>query len=55
VGAHQAAAAQAHLAIQTVRELRLGIELNEQFPGSDALYRRWCGVPLVLVVSARKS
>jgi hypothetical protein len=42
------------LTIETVRELRVGIELTESFSGSEKLYRDWHGVPLVLVVRARK-
>ncbi len=48
------AAAQAHLTIEVVREIRVGMELQEDFPGSDEFYRRWHGLPLVLVVRARK-
>jgi malonyl-CoA O-methyltransferase len=44
----------AGLTIETVRELRVGIELTETFPGSEKLYRDCHGVPLVLVVRARK-
>jgi malonyl-CoA O-methyltransferase len=44
----------AGLTIETVRELRVGIELTESFSGSEKLYRDWHGVPLVLVVRARK-
>jgi hypothetical protein len=46
--------AAAGLTIETVRELRLGIELNEAFPGSEEVYRKWYGVPVVLIVRARK-
>jgi malonyl-CoA O-methyltransferase len=48
------ATAAAGLTIETVRELRMGIELNEVFPGSEAAYRKWYGVPVVLIVRARK-
>ena len=46
--------AAAGLTVQTVRELRMGIELNEVFPGSERVYRDWHGVPVVLIVQARK-
>ena len=46
--------AAAGLTVQTVRELRMGIELNEVFPGSERVYRDWHGVPVVLIVRARK-
>lgn len=42
------------LTVETVRELRMGIELNEAFAGSDQAYRRWYGVPVVLIVRASK-
>jgi malonyl-CoA O-methyltransferase len=42
------------LNIEASRELRVGIELTETFTGSETLYRDWHGVPLVLVVRARK-
>jgi malonyl-CoA O-methyltransferase len=50
----QDAMAAAGLAIETVRELRMGMELNEAFPGSDHIYRKWYGVPVVLTIRARK-
>jgi malonyl-CoA O-methyltransferase len=46
--------AAAGLTVQTVRELRMGIELNEVFPGSERVYLDWHGVPVVLIVRARK-
>jgi malonyl-CoA O-methyltransferase len=48
------AAADAGLIVETVRELRMGMELNEAFPGSERAYRQWYGVPVVLIVRARK-
>ncbi len=48
------AMAAAGLAVEAVRELRMGMELNEPFPGSEQVYRKWHGVPVVLVVRARK-
>jgi ubiquinone/menaquinone biosynthesis C-methylase UbiE len=50
----QDAMAAAGLTVETVRELRMGIELNEAFPGSDHVYRKWYGVPVLLIVRARK-
>jgi hypothetical protein len=44
----------ADLTVQVVRELRVGMELQESFPGSEAVYRQWHGLPLVLIVRARK-
>jgi ubiquinone/menaquinone biosynthesis C-methylase UbiE len=44
----------AGLTLETFRELRVGIEMTETFPGSEQLYRDWHGVPLVLIVRARK-
>jgi len=38
-----------------VRELRVGYELRESFPGSPPFYRRWHGLPVVLVIRARKA
>jgi ubiquinone/menaquinone biosynthesis C-methylase UbiE len=54
VGIQEQAAAQANLTIEIVREIRVGVELRETFPRSDEFYRRWHGLPLVLVVRARK-
>jgi malonyl-CoA O-methyltransferase len=44
----------AGLTLETARELRMGMELNESFPGSEQVYRQWYGVPVVLIVRARK-
>jgi malonyl-CoA O-methyltransferase len=52
--AQREAAAAANLTIEVVHEVRVGIELREVFPGSDAFYRQWHGLPIVLVVRARK-
>ena len=43
------------LTVEKVRELRMGLELNEAFPGSEQVYRQWYGVPVVLIVRASKS
>jgi ubiquinone/menaquinone biosynthesis C-methylase UbiE len=48
------AAAAAGLTIDIVREIRVGIELREAFPKSEEFYRRWDGLPIVLVVRARR-
>jgi ubiquinone/menaquinone biosynthesis C-methylase UbiE len=51
---HRRAARNAGLSIAAVRELRVGYELRESFPGSPLFYRRWHGLPVVLVIRARK-
>jgi ubiquinone/menaquinone biosynthesis C-methylase UbiE len=48
------AASAAGLQLQAVRELRVGHELQESFPGSESFYRQWHGLPIVLVVRAAK-
>ena len=48
------AAAAANLTIDIVHEVRVGVELREPFPKSEDFYRRWDGLPIVLVVRARK-
>ncbi len=50
---HHAAAGAAGLRIETVSEVRVGIELREAFDGSEEFYRRWHGMPIVLVVRMR--
>jgi ubiquinone/menaquinone biosynthesis C-methylase UbiE len=54
VEAQQEAAANADLFVESIKELRVGIEVCEPFSGSDSFYRQWHGLPLVLVVRARK-
>lgn len=54
ISAHWAAAAAAGLTLQEIQEVRVGIELREEFPGSAEFYRRWHGLPVVLAVRARK-
>lgn len=49
-GALQAAG----LTIEVVDTVRVGYELQEPFTNSEAFYDRWHGLPLVLVVRARK-
>lgn len=51
---HRAAARDAGLVIESIEELRVGLEFREVFAGSDAFYQRWHGVPLAFVVRARK-
>jgi ubiquinone/menaquinone biosynthesis C-methylase UbiE len=50
----QQAVAAAGLTIQALSQIRVGVELTEAFAGSDSIYRDWHGLPLVLVVQARK-
>jgi ubiquinone/menaquinone biosynthesis C-methylase UbiE len=54
VAAQQRAAAAASLQIEIIREVRVGVELTEPFEGSEPFYRQWHGLPIVLVVRARK-
>jgi ubiquinone/menaquinone biosynthesis C-methylase UbiE len=54
IASHAEAALAAKLTIDTVRELRVGVELTEAFPGSDKFYRQWQGLPIVLVIRAHK-
>ena len=51
---HRAAARDAGLVIESIEELRVGLEFREVFAGGDAFYQRWHGVPLAFVVRARK-
>jgi ubiquinone/menaquinone biosynthesis C-methylase UbiE len=48
------AAAAAGLTVDVVNEIRVGMELREPFPKSEDFYRRWHGLPIALVVRARK-
>jgi malonyl-CoA O-methyltransferase len=48
------AAAAVNLTIDTVHEVRVGVDMCEAFPKSEEFYRRWDGLPIVLVVRARK-
>jgi ubiquinone/menaquinone biosynthesis C-methylase UbiE len=50
----QEAVAAAGLTVEAIQEVRMGVELTEAFPGSDKIYRDWHGLPIVLVVRARK-
>jgi ubiquinone/menaquinone biosynthesis C-methylase UbiE len=49
-----AAARQAGLQIESLHEVRVGEELREPFAHSQEFYSRWHGLPIVLVVRARK-
>jgi malonyl-CoA O-methyltransferase len=54
LSAQQDAMAAVGLELDSVMELRMGMELNEPFPGSEQAYRQWYGVPVVLIVRATK-
>jgi malonyl-CoA O-methyltransferase len=54
LAAQKKAAIAANLTIEIITEIRVGVELREEFPKSDGFYRRWHGLPIVLVVRARK-
>jgi malonyl-CoA O-methyltransferase len=59
VRAQRRAATAAGLELDEVRELRVGTELRAAFPGTPgagapAVYGQWHGLPVVLVVRARK-
>jgi ubiquinone/menaquinone biosynthesis C-methylase UbiE len=51
---HRRAAAICELTLEAVREVRVGIELTEGFPGSEIFYRRWHALPIVVVIRSRK-
>lgn len=55
LGAQVEAAATAGLVIESTTELRAGIEIAESFTGSEDFYRRWQGLPLALIVRARRT
>ena len=44
----------AGLTMDVLREVRVGVELRERFPRSDEFYRQWHGLPIALIVRARK-
>jgi malonyl-CoA O-methyltransferase len=54
LSAHRQAVADAGLTVEVVSELRVGMEFKEDFPDSTEFYRKWTGLPIVLVVRARK-
>ena len=49
------AAAAAGFRVLGMYQARAGIELTDRFPGCEDFYRRWHGLPLVLVVGAQRS
>jgi malonyl-CoA O-methyltransferase len=48
------AIARAGMQIEIMHEVRVGDELREPFAHSDNFYSRWHGLPIVLIVRARK-
>lgn len=52
--AHLAALAAARFDIETLFEPRVGEEFRETFRDSDRFYSEWHGVPMLLIVKARK-
>jgi ubiquinone/menaquinone biosynthesis C-methylase UbiE len=48
------AARAAKLTVDIVHEVRVGVDLREPFANSGKFYRRWDGLPIVLIVRARK-
>lgn len=52
IAEHQSAAADAGLTLEAVEEVRVGLELREEFAGSADFYRRWHGMPVVLAIRA---
>ena len=54
LAAHERAAMAAVLEIEATREPRVGLDMVEQFNGSEDFYRSWHGVAVVLAVRARK-
>jgi malonyl-CoA O-methyltransferase len=54
VAAQKAAAAAAGFTLEIVEEVRVGAHMREPSSKSQALIRRWEGLPIVLVVRARK-
>jgi len=55
LAAHRAAGAAAGLQLDVVHEVRVGEDLREAFEGSQDFYRRWAGLPVVLVLRAVKA
>jgi ubiquinone/menaquinone biosynthesis C-methylase UbiE len=52
--AQRSAAQSAGLTVEAVDEVRVGTDLREPFKNCEEFYRRWDGLPVVLVVRARK-
>ena len=55
VAQHQAGLAASGFEQVDLAEVRAGLELVDEFPGSAEFYRRWHGAPLVLIVRAAGS
>ncbi len=54
VTAHRAALDRCGLELESLQELRVAHEVHDSFAGGAEFYRRWRGIPLVLVVRARR-
>jgi ubiquinone/menaquinone biosynthesis C-methylase UbiE len=54
VSTQQEAARMAGLTVEVVYEVRVGRELQEPFANSEQFYKRWDGLPIVLVIRCRK-
>jgi ubiquinone/menaquinone biosynthesis C-methylase UbiE len=54
VSVQEKAAAAAGLTVDTVREIRVGTDLTEAFTKSESFYGQWHGLPIALVVLAKK-
>jgi ubiquinone/menaquinone biosynthesis C-methylase UbiE len=54
VASQTQAIALAGMRIESLHEVRVGQELREPFAHSEGFYRRWDGLPIVLVVRAQK-
>jgi ubiquinone/menaquinone biosynthesis C-methylase UbiE len=54
VAVQLAAVGAAGLTTEVMREVRVGVELREPFPRSEEFYRQWHGLPIALIVRARK-
>jgi len=52
IAEHRRAAAAAGLTVEAMEEVRVGLELREDFAGSADFYRRWHGMPVVLAIRA---
>jgi SAM-dependent methyltransferase len=48
------AANAAGLQVEAMHEVRVGIDLRESFADSDNFYQHWDGLPIILIVRARK-
>ena len=48
------AAKAAGLQVEAMHEVRVGMDLRESFAGSDDFYQRWDGLPIILIIRARK-